>query len=59
VGFGAGIHFCLGAPLARLELQIALDRLLERFPAVALAGMPVRAPTYQFRGHRSVPVTLG
>jgi cytochrome P450 len=59
VGFGAGIHFCLGAPLARLELQIALDRLLERFPAVALAGMPVRAPTYQFRGHSSVPVTLG
>lgn len=58
VGFGAGIHFCLGAPLARLELRIALDRLLTRFPALALAGEPVRRPTFQFRGYASVPVTL-
>ncbi len=37
LGFGAGIHYCIGAPLARLEAKIALGRLLERFPSLALA----------------------
>ncbi|MDH6623193.1 cytochrome P450 [Streptomyces sp. LBL] len=37
VGFGHGIHYCLGAPLARLEGEIAFDMLLSRFPALALA----------------------
>ena len=58
VGFGAGIHFCLGAPLARLELRIAFARLVERFPDLALDGEPVRRPTFQFRGFESVPVKL-
>ncbi len=58
VGFGAGIHFCLGAPLARLELRIAFARLVQRFPDLALDGEPVRRPTFQFRGFRSVPVKL-
>ena len=35
--FGQGIHFCLGAPLAKLEGQIALRSLIERFPGIALA----------------------
>jgi cytochrome P450 len=39
--FGGGIHFCLGAPLARAEAQIAIDRLLARFPTLALAGKPI------------------
>jgi cytochrome P450 len=39
--FGGGVHFCLGAPLARAEAQIAIDRLLARFPMLALAGKPV------------------
>jgi cytochrome P450 len=39
--FGGGVHFCLGAPLARAEAQIAIDRLLARFPGLALAGRPI------------------
>jgi cytochrome P450 len=59
VGFGAGIHFCLGAPLARLELQTSLPLLLERFPDVALAAEPVLRETFVLRGYESVPVRLG
>ena len=36
VAFGLGIHFCLGAPLARLEARIAFDRLLSRLPEIRL-----------------------
>lgn len=39
--FGGGVHFCLGAPLARAEAVIAVDRLLARFPTLALAGKPI------------------
>jgi cytochrome P450 len=56
VGFGGGIHFCLGAPLARLELVVAVERILQRFPVLEAAGEPERRPTFQFRGHRRVPV---
>ena len=42
IGFGAGLHHCLGAPLARMELQISLPALLDRFPRLELAGEPVR-----------------
>jgi cytochrome P450 len=58
VGFGAGIHFCLGAPLARLEVQVAVDRVIDRFRSIELAGDPARRPSYQFRGHSRVPVRL-
>ena len=57
IGFGAGLHHCLGAPLARMELQITLPTLLRRFPGLALAADPVRRPTFVLRGYASVPVS--
>jgi cytochrome P450 len=56
IGFGAGLHHCLGAPLARMELQISLPTLLRRCPELHLAGDPVRRQTFVLRGYRSVPV---
>jgi cytochrome P450 len=57
LGFGAGLHHCLGAPLARMELQISLPALLRRHPKLELAAEPVRRPTFVLRGYESVRVT--
>jgi hypothetical protein len=60
LGFGHGIHFCLGAPLARLEGQIALPALLTRFPALSSGDeAPKWVDSLVFRGMRSLPVALG
>ncbi len=48
--FGAGIHFCVGAPLARLEMRVALPRLFERCPTLRLTEPPVYANTWHFHG---------
>lgn len=50
VSFGAGIHFCVGAPLARLEMQIALPLLFQRLPKLALAAPPRYRDSYHFHG---------
>lgn len=50
VSFGAGIHFCVGAPLARLEMQIALPILFQRLPKLELAEQPVYRNAYHFHG---------
>ena len=59
LSFGAGGHFCLGSPLARMEAQIALPRLMRRFPALAPAGTPVRRDTWVGRGLDHFPVAIG
>ena len=50
VAFGGGIHFCVGAPLARVELRIALRVLFERLPTLRMAGEPAYADTFHFHG---------
>ena len=50
VTFGAGIHFCVGAPLARLEMQVALPILFQRLPNLRLSEMPEYSNTYHFHG---------
>jgi cytochrome P450 len=57
IAFGAGIHFCLGGPLARLEMQQSLPLLAERFPDLRLAGEPDQRGTFVLRGYDTVPVS--
>jgi len=59
IGFGAGIHFCIGAPLARMEMATSLPMLLETFPGLRLTAEPSRRSTFVLRGYESVPVTAG
>lgn len=56
VAFGAGIHACVGAPLARLELRTAVRVLFERLPGLRLSAEPPVADTWHFRGHAALPV---
>ncbi|MGH3825188.1 MAG: cytochrome P450 [Pseudonocardiaceae bacterium] len=58
VAFSSGIHYCIGATLARLEGEIGLQALFRRFPDLALAGAPHRRPTRVLRGYDAIPVHL-
>ncbi|WP_086819574.1 cytochrome P450 [Allokutzneria sp. NRRL B-24872] len=57
LGFGMGIHYCLGAPLARIEIVAALEALTTRLPKLELAGEPLRRTEFVIRGLRALPVT--
>jgi cytochrome P450 len=56
IAFGAGIHFCIGAPLARLELQVALPLLFERLPGLRLAAPPRYRNSWHFHGLEALQV---
>lgn len=58
LGFGKGPHFCLGAPLARLEASVALAAVTSRFPNARIAGEAVYKPNVTLRGLASLPVTI-
>jgi len=59
IAFGWGIHFCLGAPLARIEGQIAINTLLRRLPKVSLAtDEPEYRPSLTLRGLKALPVAF-
>jgi cytochrome P450 len=54
ISFGGGIHFCLGAPLARLELGISLPALFERFPTIEVTEDPRRRESFVLRGFEKI-----
>jgi cytochrome P450 len=58
ISFGGGVHYCLGSPLARLELQVAIRTLIERFPTLRMDGPPPEyRPAYVIRGLKVFPVS--
>ena len=59
ISFGTGIHVCLGAALARMELHIGLQALFERFPQLALSGEPTLNNSTLLHGIKHLPVNLG
>jgi cytochrome P450 len=59
LGFGNGIHTCIGAALARIELQIGLRALFDRFPELTLAGTPTLNNSTLLHGVKHLPVSLG
>ena len=58
VSFGAGVHFCLGAPLARLELETSFSTVLRRLPGLELIEEPAWKPNYIIRGLRELRVRV-
>ena len=57
IGFGGGIHFCVGAPLARQEVEVSLAGLVERFPDLALVEQPEYQPNFVIRGLTGLTLT--
>jgi cytochrome P450 len=57
LGFGLGIHYCVGAPLARVEIAAALTALTDKLPGLRLVGEPPRRPEFVIRGLQELRVT--
>ncbi|MFD8706087.1 cytochrome P450 [Kitasatospora sp. NPDC059648] len=58
LSFGGGTHFCLGSQLARMEGEVAVPALLDRFPRLAQGGVPTRRDRLVLRGYETLPVTV-
>ncbi|MFE5402141.1 cytochrome P450 [Streptomyces sp. NPDC056580] len=58
ISFSAGIHYCIGAPLARIELAASMTALLERAPTLTLASEPRRKPNFVIRGLEGLSVEV-
>ena len=58
MSFSVGPHYCLGAALSRMEIQLALPMLLRRFPSLAMAGEPQALDLLTFHGYAKIPVTI-
>jgi len=59
IGFGGGVHFCIGAPLARLELEVTVAQLRDRAPALRVVAEPQYQPYFVIRGLKALRVATG
>ncbi|WP_149828145.1 cytochrome P450 [Streptomyces tailanensis] len=59
ISFSAGIHYCIGAPLTRIELAASMRALLEKAPTLTLAAEPTRKPNFVIRGLEGLSVEVG
>jgi cytochrome P450 len=58
LSFGAGIHYCLGAALSRMETEVVFERLLARFPRLSLIGNPLRKGLFAVRSYAELPIEV-
>ena len=59
IAFGAGLHHCVGAPLAKLEIEVALRVLVSRAKSIRVVGkLPERKPSLIFRGLSALPLQM-